>query len=102
MGRQYFDFNILFRFSEVLKEIVVLAVPEASVRDICIAGDKRLAEETAKAFKKDKKVLKGNSTIFCMGYFPKSLISSEDDLHYHSIFIFISLPDCKRFNKRFE
>ena len=39
-----------------------MLVPDASVRDLCIASDKLLAEETAKAFKKDKKVVKGNGS----------------------------------------
>ena len=51
--------NVSYRVSEVLKEFVALCVPEASVRDLCILGDKRLAEETGKAFKKDKKLGKG-------------------------------------------
>ena len=30
-----------------------------SVRDLCVLGDKKLTEETAKAYKKDKKIVKG-------------------------------------------
>ena len=30
----------------------------ASVRDLCMLGDRRLTEETSKAFKKDKKITK--------------------------------------------
>ena len=34
-----------------------------SVRDLCILGDKKLTEETAKAYKKDKKIVKGEFII---------------------------------------
>ena len=30
-----------------------------SIRDLCILGDKKLTEETGKAYKKDKKIVKG-------------------------------------------
>ena len=33
--------------------------PGNSIRDLCILGDKKLVEETGKAFKKDKKLNKG-------------------------------------------
>jgi len=52
--------------NKVLKEMVEACKPEASVRDLCILGDKRLAEETAKAFKKDKKLLKGIAFPTCI------------------------------------
>jgi len=52
--------------NKVLKETVVLCVPDASVRDLCVASDKLLAEETAKAFKKDKKVVKGIAFPTCI------------------------------------
>lgn len=52
--------------NKVLKETVTLLVPDASVRDLCIASDKLLAEETAKAFKKDKKVVKGIAFPTCI------------------------------------
>jgi len=52
--------------NKVLKETVVLCVPDASVRDLCISSDKLLAEETAKAFKKDKKVVKGIAFPTCI------------------------------------
>ena len=35
--------------------------PGCSVRDLCILGDKKLTEETGKAYKKDKKLVKGES-----------------------------------------
>jgi len=52
--------------NKVLKEMVDACKPEASVRDLCILGDKRLTEETAKAFKKDKKLLKGIAFPTCI------------------------------------
>lgn len=36
----------------------------ASVRELCIKADQRIEEETGKAFKKDKKLQKGN--LFCL------------------------------------
>merc|ERR1712096_395215 len=45
--------------NKVLKELADASKLAASVRDLCILGDKRLAEETGKAFKKDKKLTKG-------------------------------------------
>ena len=47
----------------MLKEVIELCKPEASVRDLCILSDKKLSEETSKAFKKDKKVVKGSDKI---------------------------------------
>ena len=35
----------------------------SSVRDLCILGDKKLTEETSKAYKKDKKIHKGKINI---------------------------------------
>merc|ERR1712055_445180 len=52
--------------NKVLKEIVEACKPEASVRELCILGDKRLAEETSKAFKKDKKLTKGIAFPTCI------------------------------------
>jgi len=52
--------------NKVLKELVEACKPEASVRDLCILGDQRLTEETAKAFKKDKKLLKGVAFPTCI------------------------------------
>ena len=45
--------------SEILKELVAASLPSASVRELCMLGDRRLTEETGKAFKKDKKMTKG-------------------------------------------
>jgi len=45
---------------------VDLCVVGASVRDICSKADARLEEETAKAFKKDKKVGKGIAFPCCV------------------------------------
>jgi hypothetical protein len=47
-----------------LKETVEACKVGASVRDLCVAADKRLEEETGKAFKKDKKLQKGNKAGF--------------------------------------
>merc|ERR1712080_51963 len=35
--------------NKVLKELVEACKPDASVRDLCVLGDKRLTEETSKA-----------------------------------------------------
>ena len=43
----------------MLKELVSECKAEVSVRSLCVKGDVKLTEETNKAFKKDKKVLKG-------------------------------------------
>ena len=55
-----------FIFTEILKETVALCVAGASVREICTKSDSRLEEETSKAFKKDKKVLKGIAFPCCV------------------------------------
>ena len=39
---------------------------DASVRELCMLGDKRLTEETGKAFKKDKKLTKGIAFPTCL------------------------------------
>jgi len=52
--------------NKVLKELVEACKPEASVRELCILGDQRLTEETSKAFKKDKKLLKGIAFPTCI------------------------------------
>ena len=36
----------------------------ASVREICITADKRIEEETGKAFKKDKNIQKGKIILW--------------------------------------
>ena len=51
---------------EVLKELVDTCKATGSVRDLCILGDKRLTEETGKAFKKDKKLSKGIAFPTCV------------------------------------
>ena len=43
----------------VLKDIVNACKVGQSVRELCAKADAQMAEETGKAFKKDKKVLKG-------------------------------------------
>merc|ERR1711892_1636016 len=52
--------------NKVLKELVDNCKVTGSVRDLCILGDKRLAEETGKAFKKDKKLTKGIAFPTCV------------------------------------
>ena len=45
--------------NRALKEVVSGCKEGQSVRELCMKADALLAEETGKAFKKDKKVLKG-------------------------------------------
>jgi len=52
--------------NKVLKELVDLCKVGSSVRELCILSDQKLAEETGKAFKKDKKLLKGIAFPTCM------------------------------------
>jgi len=52
--------------NKVLKELVDACKATGSVRDLCILGDKRLTEETGKAFKKDKKLTKGIAFPTCV------------------------------------
>jgi len=52
--------------NKVLKELVSACTASASVRELCILGDRRLTEETGKAFKKDKKITKGIAFPTCV------------------------------------
>jgi curved DNA binding protein len=52
--------------NKVLKEICDGCKPGTSVRDLCMHGDSRLVEETSKAFKKDKKLVKGIAFPTCI------------------------------------
>jgi len=52
--------------NRVLKELVSECKAEVSVRSLCVKGDVKLTEETNKAFKKDKKVLKGIAFPTCI------------------------------------
>jgi len=52
--------------NKVLKEVVTACQASASVRDLCMLGDRRLTEETGKAFKKDKKITKGIAFPSCV------------------------------------
>jgi len=52
--------------NKVLKELVSACTASASVRDVCMLGDRRLTEETSKAFKKDKKITKGIAFPTCV------------------------------------
>ena len=63
----------------------------ASVRDLCMLGDRRLTEETSKAFKKDKKitkVLETNTHSSCNTAFQ----------HHVSLFQGIAFPTCLSVN----
>ena len=44
----------------MLRELLADCTPGSSVRDLCSLGDKKLLEETGKAYKKDKKMTKGD------------------------------------------
>lgn len=50
----------------ILREVVDRCVPGASVKEICVYGDKRLEEETSRVFKKDKDVKKGIAFPTCL------------------------------------
>jgi len=52
--------------NKILKELVAASLPSASVRELCMLGDRRLTEETGKAFKKDKKMTKGIAFPTCL------------------------------------
>jgi len=52
--------------NKVLKEMIAECKAGCSVRDLCILGDKKLTEETAKAYKKDKKIVKGIAFPTCI------------------------------------
>jgi len=69
--------------NKVLKELVSLCKVGSSVRDLCIASDKQLTDETSKAFKKDKKILKGIA-------FPTCISVNNVICHYSPI---VSEPD---------
>ena len=46
--------------NKVLRELLADCTPGSSVRELCSSGDKKLLEETSKAYKKDKKMSKGD------------------------------------------
>lgn len=52
--------------NRVLKETVDKCKEGQSVRELCIWADQRLEEETGKAYKKDKKILKGIAFPCCV------------------------------------
>jgi len=52
--------------NKVLKEMLAECKPGCSVRDLCVLGDKKLTEETGKAYKKDKKITKGVAFPTCI------------------------------------
>ena len=49
--------------NKVVRELVAECTPGSSVRDLCCLGDKKLVEETSKAYKKDKKMSKGGADL---------------------------------------
>ncbi|KAL4121348.1 hypothetical protein QTP88_013878 [Uroleucon formosanum] len=52
--------------NRVLVEIIEKCVEGASVRDVCIAGDNLILEETSKVFKKEKEMKKGIAFPVCI------------------------------------
>ena len=46
-------------FAAILKQVVAKSVAGAKAIELCELGDKLLAEETAKVFKKEKEMKKG-------------------------------------------
>merc|ERR1712112_508458 len=52
--------------NKVLKEMISECKPGCSIRELCILGDKKLVEETGKAYKKDKKLVKGVAFPTCI------------------------------------
>jgi len=52
--------------NRILKETVALCKAGTSVRETCINADKRIEEETGKAFKKDKNIQKGIAFPCCI------------------------------------
>ena len=67
-----------FILTGVLKEIVNGCAVGQSVRELCVKADTLLAEETGKAFKKDKKVQKG------IHFINSSQVSFKPSLEYNS------------------
>lgn len=52
--------------NKTLLAVIEKCVPDASVRDVCIFGDKMLTEETGKQFKKEKDLKKGIAFPTCI------------------------------------
>jgi len=52
--------------NKVLKEMLAECKAGCSVRDLCVLSDKKLTEETGKAYKKDKKITKGVAFPTCI------------------------------------
>lgn len=52
--------------NRTLQAVIAKCVPEASVRDLCMFGDKMLTEETGKQFKKEKDLKKGIAFPTCI------------------------------------
>lgn len=56
----------MFHILGVIKEVVDKCAVGASVRELCMLGDKLLLEETGKVFKKEKELKKGISFPTCV------------------------------------
>jgi len=69
--------------NKILKELVEGCTAGASLRDLCMKGDTRMLEETAKCFKKDKKLKKGIA-------FPTCISVNNTICHYSPL---VSEPD---------
>ena len=52
----------------ILKELLPKCTQGASVRELCILGDKMITEKTSSVFKKEKELTKGANIIW-FGYF---------------------------------
>ena len=50
---------LLYRYIDTLKKLVEKCEVNAKVQDLCDFGDKHIAEETSKVFKKEKDLKKG-------------------------------------------
>lgn len=53
-------------FSDVLKKLIAKVAPDVSVIEICSEGDKLLAEETARFYKKNKEMKRGIAFPTCV------------------------------------
>lgn len=58
--------HILLASADTLRKIVAKCEPGAKVQELCEFGDKQLAEETSKVFKKEKDMKKGSASNFML------------------------------------
>ena len=57
--------------------------PGCSIRDLCILGDKKLTEETGKAYKKDKKIVKGIKVVSLpKSFFDDNFVVTHDQVKW--------------------